>query len=225
MSIENFSLDTDFVRKQFPSFQDSLSSKWSFFENAGGSYVPQTVINKLNRFMISTKVQPYASFDISRIAGEEMDKGIKFFSEMINARQDEIIIGSSTTMNMYVLSNALRYLFKKGDEIIVTNQDHEANIGAWRKLQEFGLIIKEWKINIHSGELQIDELKKMLNEKTKLLAVTHCSNIIGSINDLKKITKIAHDNNTLVIGDGVSYAPHGFPDVKELDVDFYTFSL
>ena len=218
-------LDIDYVRKQFPAFNDPLSSKWSFFENAGGSYVPSNVIERLNHFMTSTKVQPYAEFDTSAIAGDNMDKATNCFAEMINADKDEIIIGGSTTMNMYVLSNAIRSLLNPGDEVIVTNQDHEANVGAWRKLAEYGMIVKEWQINNDTAELEIDDLKALLSEKTKIVAVTHCSNIVGSINDLKLIAELVHQYDAYIVGDGVSYAPHGFPDVKDLDVDFYAFSL
>jgi cysteine desulfurase family protein (TIGR01976 family) len=225
MTLKNISLDVNYVKSQFPAFKDPLSSKWAFFENAGGSYVPHNVISHLNKFMTSTKVQPYANFDISEIAGKNMDRATELFAEMINANKDEIIIGGSTTMNMYVLSNAMRHLIRPGDEVIVTNQDHEANIGAWRKLKEHGAIIKEWKINSLTAELEIEELKKLLSKKTKIVAVTHCSNIVGSINNLKKIAALVHENNAYIVGDGVSYAPHGFPDVKDLDVDFYTFSL
>ena len=225
MSIKNISLDINFVKDQFPAFKDPLSSKWAFFENAGGSYVPKNVISHLNNFMISTKVQPYAEFDISNIAGNNMDRATELFAEMINAKKDEIIIGGSTTMNMYVLSNAIKKELKPEDEIIVTNQDHEANIGAWRRLKENGVIIKEWKMNPENGELEIDDLKKLLSKKTKIVAVTHCSNIVGSVNDLKSIAKLVHEYDAYIIGDGVSYAPHGLPDVKDLDVDFYTFSL
>ena len=218
-------LDIDYVREQFPAFEDPLSSKWSFFENAGGSYVPSNVIERLNHFMTSTKVQPYAEFDTSAIAGDNMDKATNSFAEMINAGNDEIIIGGSTTMNMYVLSNAIKSLLKPGDEVIVTNQDHEANVGAWRRLADHGMVIKEWQINSDTAELKIDELKELLSEKTKIVAVTHCSNIVGSINDLKSIAKLVHQYDAYIVGDGVSYAPHGFPDVKDLDVDFYAFSL
>ena len=223
--IKNVLLDVDYVKSQFPAFKDPLSSKWTFLENAGGSYVPHNVISHLNKFMTSTKVQPYADFDMSAIAGNNMDRATKLFAEMINAKEDEIIIGGSTTINMYVLSNAMKFFVDPGDEVIVTNQDHEANIGAWRKLEAHGAIIKEWKINPKNAELEIDDLKKLISHKTKIVAVTHCSNIVGSINDLKLIANIAHENNAYIIGDGVSYAPHGFPDVKDLDVDFYTFSL
>ena len=83
MIADNISLDINYVRSQFPAFKDPLCKNWSFFENAGGSYVPSQVINRLNKFMISTKVQPYAKFPMSKIAGEEMDKATNLFSKLI----------------------------------------------------------------------------------------------------------------------------------------------
>ena len=225
MNIINTNLDIDFIRSQFPAFNDSLCKDWSFFENAGGSYVPKQVVDRLNSFMVSTKVQPYAKYPMSKIAGDQMDEATELFAKMINANNREIVIGGSTSINLYVLSNALKYSLKPGDEVIVTNQDHEANISPWRRLTEVGAIIKEWKINPNTAELEIDTLQELITSKTKIVAVTHCSNIVGSVNDLKKISQLAHKVNAIVIGDGVSYAPHGFPDVKDLGVDFYTFSL
>ena len=225
MTLENIKLDIDYVRSQFPAFNDPLSKDWSFFENAGGSYVPKNVIDKLTEFMTSTKVQPYAEYPMSKIAGDNMDRATDLFAKMINAKNNEILIGGSTSVNLYVLSNALKKYIKSGDEIIVTNQDHEANISPWRRLKDHGANIIEWKFDINSQELKISDLKKLINSKTKILAVTHCSNIVGSVNNLKEISEIAHKNNIIVIGDGVSYAPHGFPNVKDLGVDFYTFSL
>ena len=225
MTPENIKLDIDFVRSQFPAFNDPLSKDWSFFENAGGSYVPINVIEKLTEFMTSTKVQPYAEYPMSKLAGENMDKATELFAKMINAKKNEILIGGSTSINLYVLSNALKNYINFGDEVIVTNQDHEANISPWRRLKEYGAKIVEWKFNLNDQELKISDLEKLINSKTKILAVTHCSNIVGSVNNLKEICNLAHKNNVIVIGDGFSYAPHGFPNVKELDVDFYTFSL
>ncbi len=222
---ENIKLDINFVKSQFPAFQDPLCKNWAFFENAGGSYVPKQVVEQLNKFMVSTKVQPYAEYAMSKIAGNNMDKATEVFAKMINANDKEIIIGGSTSINLYVLSNALKYSIKPGDEVIVTNQDHEANISPWRRLSEVGATIKEWKIDPVTGELEIETLENLLSDKTKIVAVTHCSNIVGTVNDLKKISDLVHEKNAIIIGDGVSYAPHGFPDVKELDVDFYTFSL
>ena len=222
---QNLKLDINYIRSKFPAFKDPMSKEWAFFENAGGSYVPDTVIMRLSNFMTSTKVQPYAEYEMSKIAGENMDKATNYFAKMINAKNNEILIGGSTSINFYVLSNALKSFISPGDEVIVTNQDHEANISPWRRLSESGANIVEWQFNKNTGELEIDTLKKLINEKTKILAVTHCSNIIGSINNLKQISEIAHAYGSIVIGDGVSYAPHGFPDVKMLGVDFYSFSL
>ena len=186
MTIENIKLDIDYVRSQFPAFKDSLSKDWSFFENAGGSYVPQTVIDKLNEFMTSTKVQPYAKYPMSKIAGENMDKATELFAKMINAKNNEIIIGGSTSINLYVLSNALKKYINPGDEVIFTNQDHEANISPWLRLKEHGANLIEWKFNLENQELELSQLETLITSKTKILAVTHCSNIVGSINDLKK---------------------------------------
>lgn len=225
MNISNTTLDLNFVRSQFPAFNDEKCKEWAFFENAGGSYVPKQVIEKLNKFMISTKVQPYAEYSMSRDAGEQMDKATEVFAKIINAEPNEVLIGGSTSINLYVLSNALKSFLKSGDEIIVTNQDHEANISPWRRLSDSGAIIKEWEINTETGELDFQDFEKLLSKKTKIVAVTHCSNIVGSVNNLKKIVELSHSIGAIVIGDGVSFAPHGFPDVKDIGVDFYTFSL
>ena len=125
MTLENIKLDIDYVRSQFPAFKDPLSKDWSFFENAGGSYVPKNVIDKLIEFMTATKVQPYAEYPMSKIAGNNMDKANELFAKMINAKNNEILIGGSTSINLYVLSNALKKYLSPGDEVIVTNQDHE----------------------------------------------------------------------------------------------------
>ena len=92
MTLSNIKLDINFVRSQFPAFNDPICKDWSFFENAGGSYVPQKVVDRLNKFMVSTKVQPYAEYPMSKIAGNEMDQATQLFAKMINAQTNEIII-------------------------------------------------------------------------------------------------------------------------------------
>lgn len=158
-------LDINFVRSQFPAFQNEKTQNLAFFENAGGTYVPNTVIDKLNDFMITKKVQPYGDFSASIEAGEEMDNSMKKIAELLNVRHDEFIIGPSTTMNMFLLSNSLKDSIIEGDEIIVTNQDHEANIGAWRKLAETGVVVKEWCLNPETAELEISDLEKLITKK------------------------------------------------------------
>jgi selenocysteine lyase/cysteine desulfurase len=112
-----------------------------------------------------------------------------------------------------------------GDEIIVTNQDHEANIGAWWRLQAEGIAVREWQVDPATGLLHEEDLKGLLSDKTKLVAFTHCSNIAAQIHDVPKLAKLCHDAGAKVVVDGVSYAPHGLPDVAALGVDAYMFSL
>ena len=219
------SLDIEFVRNKFPVFQNSKTKDLAFFENAGGTYVPDTVIYKLNKFMTETKVQPYGDFASSIQAGDEMDNSINKIAELLNIGTDEFIIGPSTTMNMFLLSHGIKHWLNKGDEIIVTNQDHEANIGAWRKLSDEEITIKEWTLNKDSAELEVEDLKLLINEKTKIICVCHTSNIVASINNLSEIVDLAHQNNIKVVGDGVAYMAHDIADLKGIGLDFYGFSL
>ena len=154
-----------------------------------------------------------------------MDNSLCKIGELLNINKDEFMIGPSTTMNMFLLSNAIKTWLKKDDEIIVTNQDHEANIGAWRKLSEYGVKIREWQFNPNTADLEIDELKRLISKKTKFICVCHTSNVVASINNLKEIISLAHDNDIKVVGDGVAYMAHDIVDLKDLDIDFYGFSL
>jgi len=217
-------LDLDFIRSQYPVFNNPETTRWAMFENAGGSYVPHQVIDRLNHFFRFTKVQPYGPFEASIQAGKEMDAGYRAMAGLLNCNTDELTLGSSTSLNFYVLAQAVRHLIKPGDEIIVTNQDHEANIGCWRRLQESGAVIKEWRIDPDTGELSIEDLRTLIGGRTRLVCFSLCSNIVGTMNDVDAICGIAHDAGALAIGDGVSFAPHRVLDVRTSGLDLYLFS-
>lgn len=212
-------LDVGFVRQHFPGL-----SEWALFENAGGTLVPQSVLERILAYMTETQVQPGAEYQASALATERLQHSQRLMAEMINAAPDELVIGPSTTMNVYVLAHALCSWFKPGDEIVVTNLDHEANNGAWRRLAEHGVIIKEWPMNPASAELEIEQLTSLLTERTRLVCFTQCSNVTGSVNDVAAIARMVHDAGALVCVDAVAYAPHRAVDVKALNVDFYLFS-
>ena len=217
-------LDIDFVRSQFPVFNESATARWAMFENAGGSYVPAQVIDRLHHFFQFTKVQPYGPFEASITAGRAMEEGYDVIAGLLNCDSDELTMGPSTSMNTYVLAQAVRPTLKKGDEIIVTNQDHEANIGVWRRLEESGAVIREWRMDPATGELSSDDLKALISGRTRLVCFTLCSNIVGSINDLETVCELAHGVGAVVVGDGVSYAPHRVLDVHQSGLDIYLFS-
>lgn len=218
------SLDIDFVRAQFPAFAEPSLANQAFFENAGGSYACAPVIERLNRFYRQRKVQPYAAYEASRLGGEEMDEARSRLAAMMNVAFDEVSFGPSTTQNTYVLAQAFGQHLRPDDAIIVTNQDHEANSGPWRRLADRGIEVREWRLDPDNGHLPLDGLRSLLDERVKLVCFPHCSNIVAEINPVAEIAAMAHEVGAAVCVDGVSYAPHGLPDIQALGADIYLFS-
>lgn len=214
-------MDIEYVREQFPA----LDKDFIFMDNAGGSQVLKKVIERISIFMVDHNVQLGASYKVSAEAGRKLKFATSRIAELVNAsRDEEVVIGSSTTMLQRILSLTISSQWKKGDEVIVTNTDHEANVSPWMDLREKGIEVKIWQVNKESLELEIPDLQKLMTERTKLVAVTHASNVLGTINPIKKIAKAVHEAGALICVDGVAYAPHRKVDVKDLDADFYTFS-
>jgi cysteine desulfurase family protein (TIGR01976 family) len=218
-------LDLDFVRSQFPAFSEPSLAGFAHFENAGGSYAAGQTIAWLERYYRETKVQPYYAFAPSARAGEQMDAARVRMAAWLNVGQDEVHFGPSTSQNTFVLAQALRRYLKPGDEVVVTNQDHEANVGAYRRLADDGVIVREWQVNQATAELDRAGLEALLGPRTKLVAFTHCSNVVGSINAVREFAELAHRAGAWAFVDGVAFAPHGPPDLQELGVDAYCFSL
>ena len=217
-------LDVDFVRSQFPAFAEPSLQGQAFFENAGGSYTCRQVIDRLHRFYTERKVQPYGRYAASAAGGAEMDEARERLAALMNVETDELSFGPSTSQNTYVLAQAFAETLAPGDAVIVTDQDHEANSGAWRRLESRGMEIREWHIDPESGQLTLERLAEILDETVKLVCFPHCSNIVGQENPVAKIAAMAHAVGAVTCCDGVSYAPHGLPDVGALGTDIYMFS-
>jgi cysteine desulfurase family protein (TIGR01976 family) len=217
--------DVDFVRGQFPAFGEPSLEGFAHFENAGGSYACAQTIDWLERFYRQTKVQPYYEFPASRRAGEQMDEARSRMAAWLNVGADELHFGPSTSQNSYVIAQALRQELEPGDEVIVTNQDHEANVGAWARLEDGGIVVREWQVDPNTAELHVEDLEALLSERTKAVAFTHCSNVVATINPVRRITDLIHEAGAWAIVDGVSFAPHGMPDIAATGADIYFFSL
>jgi len=217
-------LDLDFVRSQFPAFAEPVLQGQAFFENAGGSYTCGAVIDRLTRFYTQRKVQPYAPYAASTLGGQEMDEARVRMAAILGVETDELSFGPSTTQNTYVLAQAFGQMLQAGEAIIVTNQDHEANTGPWRRLADRGIEVREWRIDPETGHLDPAKLEELLDEKVRLVCFPHCSNVVGEVNPVTAITALAHAAGAFVCVDGVSYAPHGFVDVGALGPDIYLFS-
>ncbi|MEL6523513.1 MAG: aminotransferase class V-fold PLP-dependent enzyme, partial [Pseudomonadota bacterium] len=218
-------LDAEFVRGQFPAFQEPGLRDQAFFENAGGSYPCRYVLWRLNRFYRERKVQPYGAFTASELGGAEMDAARNRLALMLGVEPDELSFGPSTTQNTYVLAQAFAQMLAPGDAIIVTNQDHEANSGPWRRLANFGIDVREWKIDPETGHLDEDSLfPLMADDRVRLVCLPHCSNVVGEINDVQRLVYHIHRGGAYACVDGVSYAPHGLPNVGRINADIYLFS-
>jgi cysteine desulfurase family protein (TIGR01976 family) len=214
-------LNLDKVRQYFPA----LGREWTFFDNAGGSQTLKKVVDRISEFLLSSDVQLGASYAVSQLAGERLALATRGMATFINANScKEVVMGPSTTMMLKVLSICLGQTFIPGDEIIVTNCDHEANIGAWVALEKQGIKVKVWQIRPDTLQLHLADLEPLMSNSTKLVTLTHASNVLGTINPIKEIATFVHDRNAMICVDGVAYAPHRLVDVQDLDVDFYTLS-
>ncbi|MEM7771977.1 MAG: cysteine desulfurase-like protein [Cyanobacteria bacterium P01_A01_bin.37] len=215
-------LQLDYVRAQFPALQ----SDWIFMDNAGGSQTAQPVIQHIQDYLINTNVQLGASYAVSQQASDRVRQGDQAAAVLMNAADSsEIIMGASTSLLLRILAICLSQTWSLGDEVIVTNCDHEANITPWLELQKQGIVVKFWPLNPETLTFQLEDLTPLMTNKTRLVTLTHTSNVLGTINPIQSIAQFVHDRGAMICVDGVGYAPHRLVDVQCLDVDFYVYSF
>ncbi|KAJ3414043.1 hypothetical protein HDV05_007168 [Chytridiales sp. JEL 0842] len=213
------------IRSQFPALQ---SSNIIYMDNAGGSAVLSRVAQKVATYLLHSNVQLGASYKTSKESVRLIKEGVEASRVFMNAEfEDEVCMGSSTTQLLENLARAMEGGLNGDEEIIVTNTDHEANIGCFVRMAERNnLKVKIWKANPTTLELDLQDLQNLLTQQTHLVAFTHCSNILGSINNVESITSLIHSTTPTakVVVDGVAYAPHRPIDVQKWGVDYYVFS-
>lgn len=219
-------LDLSFVRDQFPVLgaAEGDDPTWALFDNAGGSVPLGSVVDRVAGYMRTYGVQLGASYPLSEQAGERVAEGHRAMETWIGADAGEVVLGSSTTVNLRHLAEALRGQWRPGDEVVVTNLDHESHIGPWRSLEATGIRVREWKLRPDDASLSVADLEPLLGPRTRLVAMTHCSNVVGRIHDVRAAADLVHAAGALLCVDGVAYAPHRRVDVKALGADFYAFS-
>jgi cysteine desulfurase family protein (TIGR01976 family) len=212
------------VRAAFPALQ--IPNQCIFLDNAGGSQVLKLVADRIHHYLLTSSVQLGATYSTSSLASTRVLEARKTVAELINAADDrEVVMGGSTTGLMFQLIQAILPGIQAGDEIILTNTDHEANIGAWRRLQQAGAIIKIWQVNPQTLQLDLDDLEKLLSVNTKWLAMTFASNVLGTINPVAEVARRVHAVGGRVCVDAVAYAPHRLVDVQASGADIVVFSF
>lgn len=209
------------LRTQFPS----LSGDQVFLENAGGSQVPKSVPDRVHEFMLQGYVQVGANYPASALATQSFAKAHAFANTFMNGEGiGSTVIQPSCSQAVKHLAESWSYLLKEGDEIVVAQNGHEANIGAWLKLDRFGVKTVWWEVDRDFCDITLDGLRKVLTERTKLVVFPHTSNLLGYAIDVAEATRIAHDAGAKVVVDGVAFAPHCAPDVHAWGCDWYVFS-
>ena len=215
-------LNLDAVRAEFPA----LAHGPVFLDNAGGSQVLRRVADRVRDYLLTSSVQLGASYAASQAAGEKVMAARRSVAELIHAPHDEeVVMGGATTALMFMLTQALLPGLSPGDEIIVTDTDHEANIGGWTRLRQAGAVIKVWQVNRDTLELDLADLDALLGPRTRWLAMTWASNVLGTVNPVDEVARRVHAVGGQVCVDAVAYAPHRLVDVQASGADVVVFSF
>jgi len=215
-------LDLPSVRASFPS----LSDDFVFMDNAGGSQCLGAVADAVRDYLLGCNVQLGATYPVSVEASRRVLSGRQAIARLVGAVDDrQVVLGSSTTQLLANFAQALSADLRPGDEIVVTNADHEANVGAFRRLERQGVVVREWGLDLASQELRPGDLEPLLGPRTRLVCMTHCSNVLGTIFDVQAVSRRVHDAGARLLVDGVAYAPHRRVDPTVCGADYYVFSL
>ena len=215
-------LDLNAIRAEFPA----LSNDCVYLDNAGGSQVLRRVADRIGDYLLTSSVQLGASYAQSQEAGRKVLEARQSVARLINAPQDdEVVMGGSTTALMFNLVSAILPTVRPGDEVVVTDTDHEANIGCWTRLQAAGAVLKVWEVDTETLALDLDRLDALLSPRTRWVAMTHASNILGTVNPVAEVAARAHAVGARLCVDAVAYAPHRLVDVQASGADMYVFSF
>jgi len=218
-------LDLTWVRSQFPSLAQTIDGNPAvFFDGPGGTQVPLRVIEAIAGYLQSHNANTNGAYQTSRNTDRVIAGARAAMADFLNCDADEVVFGANMTTLTFAMSRAIGRELKAGDEILLTHLDHDANISPWQALEERGIVIRFANINEDDCTLEMEDLARKINPRTKLVAVGYASNAVGTINDVKEIVGLAHRNGVLAYIDAVHYAPHGPIDVRTLDCDFLVCS-
>jgi cysteine desulfurase family protein (TIGR01976 family) len=219
-------LSLEEIRAQFPALRRQESGyRVAHFDGPGGTQVPQRVVDRVTEYMLHHNANRHWAFGTSVETDEVVDSARRAFADYLGATPEEIVFGTNMTTLTFHASRALGRKFSSQDEIVVTELDHQANVGPWRALErDFGMPVKTVPMIPESGTLDMEALESALSTRTAIVAIGAASNALGTINDVKQVTRLAHDVGALVYVDAVHYAAHELVDVRDWDCDFLACS-
>jgi cysteine desulfurase family protein (TIGR01976 family) len=215
-------IDPHVLRQDFPA----LTSNAVYFDNPGGTQVPHQVIDRMVDYLVTKNANHGGAFTTSAATDVVVAEARLAMADFLAApAQDDIIFGPNMTTLTFAISRSLAREFNPGDEIIVTRLDHDANVSPWLlAAEDRGCKVHWLDFDPETCTLRLDELEKLLNKKTRLLAVGYASNSVGTINPVARLVEMAHSVGAMCYIDAVHFAPHGSIDVTSLDCDFLVAS-
>jgi len=217
--------DVAWVRDQFPSLQLRVNGRVAaFLDGPAGTQVPRQVMEAVQNYFLTSNANTCGAFETSRRNDAMIASARAAMADFFNCDADEIVFGENMTTITFALARAIGRELKPGDEIVVTALDHDGNVAPWRALEEKGVVVRQVDIREEDCTLDLEDLRRNITPKTKLVAAGYASNMVGTINPVAEITKLSHAAGALMFIDAVHYAPHGLIDVKALDCDFLVCS-
>jgi len=208
------------IRRAFPALQSGTV----FLENAGGSQLPRQVADRMHHYLQHSYVQLGAGYPLSQQCTRLVDAAHDFIRLFMNGSRGQVILGPSSSALLSMLSDCYAATLQPGQEIILAETGHEANLGPWKRLQRQGAKLRWWRMNPDNFQCSLADLEELLSESTALVAFPHVSNLLGEVVDIKTITAAAHRVGARVVVDGVAFAPHRIMDIDGWDVDWYAYS-
>ena len=219
-------LDLEYVRGQFPSLTQRVNGQEAAFLDApGGTQVPQRVIRAMADYLAQDNANKGGAFMTSRKTDLVIKEARQAMADFLGSDADEVAFGENATTLIYRLALALGRGIREGDEILITQLDHEANRGPWQSLIERGAVIREVKIDPEDCSIDLDDFKDKLSPRTRIAAFIMASNVVGSISPVKEMVRLTRSVDAISVVDAVHYALHGPLDVHELGVDFLVTSV
>lgn len=214
------------IRGHFPALKRQYNDfPVAYFDGPGGTQVPVSVVEAMNDYLFNHNANSHWAYPTSRETDEIVANSRAAFADFLNAQENEIVFGQNMTSLTFHLARALGRKFAAGDEIIVTELDHHANVDPWRSLErDFGIKIRVAPMNTETFTLETSAIENLLTEKTRLVAIGAASNALGTMPDVKEICRRAKEAGALSFVDAVHYASHNSIDVKNLDCDFLACS-
>jgi len=214
------------IRAQFPALdREHNGHPVAYFDAPGGTQTPRVVVEAVADYLLNHNANTHWEYPTSHETDAIIEEARHTFADFLNASANEIVFGPNTTSIIYHLSRALGRTFGPGDEILITELEHHANVAPWQALvKERGVTLKVAQMDPESGQLDWSDFERLISARTKVVAFGAGCNALGTVNDYRRAVERAHSAGALALVDAVHYAPYFLCDVKEMDCDFLTCS-